>query len=347
MIDTVALTTSINLYDLVSVVAETAKGNRVWCPFCQSGTANGNNSPAMVVSHDTFHCFGCGEGGDAIDFVMLRDRVEFVEACKRLGWDGGNLSQEDIKQRIIETAVQRQAEQEHRAKELDAILAEYSIEEIWTAYNRRLSEDNRAWWEKRGVPRDWQDYLELGYIANKTYRGKNGLLSSSAYTIPYFHHRDGLRHFETIQYRLDNPERPQDRYRFEKGLRATWYQVQPDTPIGEWAVICEGAIKAIVTAVCGDLGEAVSILAVPAKGSHAGIAETVRNCKRVWIVLDPDCYSKPSTAPGDWMPAPEKLAKEIGKAAAIVRLPDKIDDMFLAGFRASTWKRTLKDARRQ
>jgi hypothetical protein len=119
----------------------------------------------------------------------------------------------------------------------------------------------------------------------------------------------------------------------------------PTKPIGEWAVICEGAIKSIVTYLRGDLGDQVSVLAIPAKGVHADIVEAVQHCKRVWIVLDPDCWKKPANAGDGWQPAPVKLADEIGSAARVVRLPGKIDDMFLDGFRAAAWKRALKDAR--
>ena len=30
------------------------------------------------------HCFACGKGGSAIDFVMAKDGVDFKEACERL-----------------------------------------------------------------------------------------------------------------------------------------------------------------------------------------------------------------------------------------------------------------------
>ena len=31
-----------------------------------------------------FYCYGCKEGGNAIDFVMKRDRIEFIEALRVL-----------------------------------------------------------------------------------------------------------------------------------------------------------------------------------------------------------------------------------------------------------------------
>jgi DNA primase len=50
------------------------------CPF------HDEKSPSMNVrpTHGTFHCFGCGEGGSVIDFVMKIEVVGFVEAVERL-----------------------------------------------------------------------------------------------------------------------------------------------------------------------------------------------------------------------------------------------------------------------
>src|SRR4051812_2811009 len=50
------------------------------CPFHQERTPSFNVSPAR----GTFMCFGCGEGGDAITFIMKRDSIDFVEAIEVL-----------------------------------------------------------------------------------------------------------------------------------------------------------------------------------------------------------------------------------------------------------------------
>lgn len=38
----------------------------------------------MRPTHGTFHCFGCGEGGDVIKFIMQIEKLSFVESVERL-----------------------------------------------------------------------------------------------------------------------------------------------------------------------------------------------------------------------------------------------------------------------
>jgi DNA primase len=50
------------------------------CPFHDEKT------PSLSVrpGHGTFHCFGCGEGGSVVDFMMKIEHLGFVEAVERL-----------------------------------------------------------------------------------------------------------------------------------------------------------------------------------------------------------------------------------------------------------------------
>jgi DNA primase len=73
--------------DLVQLVGASVKlarkGRDFWgcCPF------HSEKSPSFKVSPEKqfFYCFGCKEKGNAIDFVMKRDRVEFIDALRTLG----------------------------------------------------------------------------------------------------------------------------------------------------------------------------------------------------------------------------------------------------------------------
>ncbi len=50
------------------------------CPF------HNEKTPSFTVSHpkQLFHCFGCGEGGDVISFIMKMENLTFPEAIKYL-----------------------------------------------------------------------------------------------------------------------------------------------------------------------------------------------------------------------------------------------------------------------
>ena len=50
------------------------------CPFHDEKTPSFNVNPARQF----FHCFGCGEGGDAISFLMKVDGLTFTESVERL-----------------------------------------------------------------------------------------------------------------------------------------------------------------------------------------------------------------------------------------------------------------------
>lgn len=54
------------------------------CPF-HSGDQDA--SLKIYPSTDSWYCFGCGKGGDVIDFVAKMERCSFAEALKRLNTD--------------------------------------------------------------------------------------------------------------------------------------------------------------------------------------------------------------------------------------------------------------------
>jgi len=75
------LKSRISITEIVSpYVSLEVKGSRKWacCPFHHEKT------PSFCISEDrqTYHCFGCGEGGDAISFVQGIEHTDFMGALK-------------------------------------------------------------------------------------------------------------------------------------------------------------------------------------------------------------------------------------------------------------------------
>ena len=81
------------------------RGRDFWalCPFHEDRTPSFKVSP----ERKSFHCFGCGEHGDGIDFIRKRRGVSFVEALRVLGIRRGRPSPPDpavIRQRELRRA---------------------------------------------------------------------------------------------------------------------------------------------------------------------------------------------------------------------------------------------------
>jgi DNA primase len=91
------------------------KGN---CPF------HNEKTPSFQVYDDHYHCFGCGEHGDAIGFVMRCQGVGFMEAVEQLAGEAGM---------EVPKPTPEAAEAEKRRLDLHAVL-----DAAQTSFRRRL-----------------------------------------------------------------------------------------------------------------------------------------------------------------------------------------------------------------
>ncbi len=78
----------IDIIDVIGRVVSLKKAGRNFkglCPFHDEKTPSFNVSP----DRGTFHCFGCGEGGNVFGFVMQHEGLTFPEAVRSLAGEAG------------------------------------------------------------------------------------------------------------------------------------------------------------------------------------------------------------------------------------------------------------------
>ncbi|MDR2646751.1 MAG: DNA primase [Oscillospiraceae bacterium] len=88
------LRAKIDIEQLVSPYTQLHRRGRMLmglCPF------HGERTPSFAVypENNSFYCFGCGAGGDAISFVMRMDHLDYAEAVKSLSQQVGMRLPED------------------------------------------------------------------------------------------------------------------------------------------------------------------------------------------------------------------------------------------------------------
>jgi DNA primase len=125
------------------------------CPFHDEKSPSFNVRPG----HGTFHCFGCGEGGSVVDFIMKIEHLSFVEAVQRLAdrvgiqltYTGGSATQRDRGSRVRLIEVNRQA-QEFYADQLSSAEARPAREFLM---QRGFSQDAAARFGCGFAPSGW------------------------------------------------------------------------------------------------------------------------------------------------------------------------------------------------
>ncbi|MGN6599056.1 MAG: DNA primase [Actinomycetes bacterium] len=121
------------------------------CPF------HDEKSPSFSVrpSVGTFHCFGCGVGGDAISFVMQLEHLSFAETIERLAGKAGiTLRYSDEGRRSGPPAGQRQ-----RLIAAHRSAAEYYVEQLATPG----AAAGREFLLERGFDADAAAHFGVGY----------------------------------------------------------------------------------------------------------------------------------------------------------------------------------------
>jgi DNA primase len=120
------------------------------CPF------HAEKTPSFIVSpeRESWHCFGCGEGGDIFTFLMKRDGLEFREALARLAEKAG-----------VELSERSAREDRRRARlreALEAAITWYREVLVQTPQGARA----RDYLAERGFSTETLEKFTVGYAPN-------------------------------------------------------------------------------------------------------------------------------------------------------------------------------------
>ncbi|GCD45982.1 DNA primase [Streptomyces paromomycinus] len=121
------------------------------CPFHDEKSPSFHVSPAKGL----YHCFGCQEGGDVVDFIMKLDHLSFAETIERLA------SQAGITLRYEEGgyAPGRQQGERTRLVEAHKIAAQYYTEQL----DSPEAEIGRKFLADRGFDQAAAQHFGVGY----------------------------------------------------------------------------------------------------------------------------------------------------------------------------------------
>lgn len=162
MSDTDEIKSRLNIVDIVGERVKLKKAGRNFKGLCPFHT---EKTPSFIVSPDrqTFHCFGCGKGGDIFSFVMEFDRVDFTEALETLAERAGVA----LSRRIADTP---EAKLKQQIFEVNHLASEYYH---YLLTSHKIGEHARLYLKKRGISDKSIQTFGLGYSPNNW----DGLLS--------------------------------------------------------------------------------------------------------------------------------------------------------------------------
>ncbi len=144
--------------DIVEIIGEHVSLKRAGvnlkglCPF------HSEKTPSFTVRADrqTYHCFGCGEGGDVFSFMMQYHRMTFAEALKELA-HRYNIPLPEDASASEELAKAKQREALHAVNDKAAALYHDLL------LHSPQAEGARRYLAERGVPTEFISRFQLGY----------------------------------------------------------------------------------------------------------------------------------------------------------------------------------------
>ena len=300
---------SADIVELLGKYLQLRRAGNSWkacCPFHSEKTPSFHVNPAR----QSFHCFGCGVGGDALKFIMMFENLDYPTALRRLAdMNGIPVIEEEENPEIA-----RQRRMRARVVEANTLATEY--------YHRKLCRDAaaahvREYLKQRGfgieIARAWQlgwappDFREFGQLAAS--RSMDDRLLAEAYLLgrgqrglypvfrdrlmfPIHNVRGEVVGFSGRVIRADQDPRKYvntaDTAAFHKGelLFGLYKATGPIGKAGMCVVVCEGQLDVIACHEKADIRNAVAGLGTAFTDEHARILR--KYAKKAILCYDGD-----------------------------------------------------------
>lgn len=314
MIDTATINAQIDLQAVAESAGAIFRGKRANCPI-----HGGDNKTAFELFDNgrawTCHTHGaeCNKfGHDGIGLLRALNNWTFNEVKEKYS---APLEPQEAAKRAAQTAERITRELQETIERAQKALEELQKARKWLEYHNNMSTANRAMWNARGIPDEWQDFWKFGYCQScPTYK------QSPSLTLPIYtpNQDDPL----LIRHRLlkPDPTNPKDKYRPEvSGLPSAVFYGDTTLPIeaADRVIVVEGEIKGAVTFLTVDR-PLWQVIGIPGRDAFKAAEKILQGHDAIWMIPDPGVES-------DWR---EKAAH---LKARFITLPEKIDDMILAG----------------
>lgn len=188
----------VNILDLISSyiqVERSGKNHKALCPF------HNEKSASFIISEEKqlFHCFGCGVAGNAINFIMNYENLDYIDAVEFLA-DKYNIDISEFSNT-------------NDRKKTGTITRYYDILKDAAIYyykNLRANETPLAYLNKRGISYEFIKKFGIGY-SNDAWRDLLDLLSSK-YSIKELEavglcipNKDNTSHYDRFRHRIMFP----------------------------------------------------------------------------------------------------------------------------------------------
>ena len=300
---------SADIVELLSKYLQLRRAGNSWkacCPFHSEKTPSFHVNPAR----QTFHCFGCGVGGDALKFIMMFENLDYPTALRRLAdMNGIPVIEEEENPEMARLRRLRS-----RVVEANTLATEY--------YHRKLCRDAaaahvREYLKQRGfgieIARSWQlgwappDFREFDQLARS--RNMDDRLLTEAYLLgrgqrglypvfrdrlmfPIHNVRGEVVGFSGRVIRADQDPRKYvntaDTAAFHKGelLFGLYKATGPIGKAGMCVVVCEGQLDVIACHEKADIRNAVAGLGTAFTDEHAMILR--KYAKKAILCYDGD-----------------------------------------------------------